>query len=215
MKAMKVMKAHKFARIGLSCLFLWASFLPVSESSAAILLEDGGRSIKAHSVVKTAENGFSLRRIRRVAVGVSAAGALGVAGAELELCFNPESGFVGGFGGGKGFQAFSLQYKRVLGGENFLPYVTAGVSRWYNVGKPSSVSEGTSPSILADRLLNESQKSSGSFEVSMVHPGFGVQVMQPSGPWAGTSVFFEAVMLLNIESFVAAPTGSLGLLYYF
>lgn len=182
---------------------------------AAILLEEGGKSVHRPISEKTASNGIEMRRIRRVGIGGAMVGPLGLGGANIELNFSPEASFVGGFGGGPGFQAFTMQYKRVLGGRSLLPYFMAGYSRWYGTGQSAVGRSTTTPTLLGEKLLNDSERSQKNFAVNLIYPGLGLQFLQLSGPWAGSSIFFEAVMLLDIEDFIAAPTGTIGYLYYF
>lgn len=204
-------------RVLLISLALLGALKP-TPSAGAILLEEGGKSVRRGELArysKTAPDGLSLRKIRRVGVGMTASGALGLAGAEIELNFTPETSFVGGFGGGPGYQSFTLQYKTILSGRNFLPYFAGGYSRWYSTRESTEFRGGSTPSVLAERFLSVSERANGRFAVNLIHPTLGVQVIQPSGPWVGTSVFFELIMLTEIENLDMVPTGSLGFMYYF
>jgi len=163
---------------------------------------------------KTATSGMDMRKIRRAAVGAQAAGALGMGGVLLELNFTPNWAFNGGFGGGEGFQAYMLQVKYVLTGDWLMPYATFGYANWASVGKSGPIQK-TKPAILAERLLNDDEKADGQFKKHILYPGFGLQFMQLDGDYAGFSMYAEMVMLLDVGNFVAAPTGALGVMYFF
>jgi len=164
--------------------------------------------------IKTAENGIELRKMRRMGVGAQAMGSLGVGGILLELALTQNWAFVGGFGGGEGFQAFELEAKYVLTGDWLMPYFALGYANWSSVGKSGPIQK-TKPAILAERLLNDDEKAEGQYRKHILFPAFGLQFMQLTGDYAGFSMFAELDMLLDVGNFVAAPTASLGLMYYF
>lgn len=193
-----------------SLVFVVFLFLSLT-ARAAILVEDGKRKETNTSMA----DGTELRKIRRVAVGVSTIGPLGVLGANLELNFTPQWAFMGGFGTGLSYQSFTLQVKRVLAGEYLMPYMAAGISRWYTVGEPKGPITKTQPAFLYDKFLNDTDKIEGQFSKVLLYPAFGLQYMQLSGDWSGMSLYAEVLLLLDIGSFEAAPTGTLGMLYYF
>ncbi len=162
-----------------------------------------------------AETGRELRKTRRVGVGFSAAGALGIGGIDLELNFTHDSGVVIGFGGAApGIQIFEVEYKGVLAGESLLPYFTFGFAHWGNYGPNNPITD-TNPSYLSEKLLSASQRSNGQVQENLIYPGFGLQFVQLSGPLAGHSLYIEADLLLDVGEFVAVPTASVGYLYYF
>lgn len=207
----------KFFVVFLGLLILTPAFVP-TVAHGRRLVEDSGDSDderpRVRKPFKEADNGRDLRTKRRVAVGLQAAGALGFGGALIELNFNPSWGFTAGFGGGEGFQAFNLQAKYVLAGEWLMPYMSFGYARWGSVGKSSRISK-TSPAILGDKLLSDDEKNAGEYQKNLLYPGLGLQFLQLKGDWAGSSVFAELTVLLDVGNFVAAPTGTLGFLYYF
>lgn len=207
----------KFLIIVLGLLILAPTILPQAAHGKR-LVEDG-RDVdeekpRNRKPFKEAESGRELRTKRRAAIGVQAAGALGFGGALIELNFNPSWGFTAGFGGGEGFQAFNLQAKYVLAGEWLMPYMSFGYARWASVGKSSKITK-TSPAILGEKLLNDDEKNAGEYQKNLLYPGLGLQFLQLKGEWAGSSVFAELTVLLDVGNFVAAPTGTLGFLYYF
>jgi len=163
---------------------------------------------------KEGENGADLRKLRRVGLGLQAAGALGLGGAILDLNFTPQWTFSGGFGGGEGFQALELQGKYVLAGDWLMPYMSFGYARWSSINKSTYIQK-TSPAILGEKLLSDSERTAGEYQKNLFYPGVGLQFSQLKGEWAGTSVYAEFLVLVDIGEFVAAPTGALGVLYYF
>jgi hypothetical protein len=69
--------------------------------------------------------------------------------------------------------------------------------------------------MLAEQFLSDQERKNGRFAVDLIHPAIGFQALESTGPWAGSSVYVELMALMAIEKFVAAPTASLGLMYYF
>jgi hypothetical protein len=183
--------------------------------AAKILIHDGQRREVSDGSSFTSADGISLRRERKVAVGVSVAGPLAVLGGNLELNFDPQWGIMGGFGTGFSYQTWTFQVKRVLAGEYLLPYLAGGIARWYTT-TPSNgrISDNVQPSYL-QRFLSDSEKESGQFSKILLYPAFGLQYMQLSGDYAGLSVYAEVCLLLNVGDMESAPTGTLGMLYYF
>jgi hypothetical protein len=196
------------------CLYIVIPFILLSiPTSAAILIEDG--KPKEVKTSRVANDGIEMRALRRVGIGLTGAGPLGVAGANLELNFTPRWGVGAGFGGGGLYQAYTFQVKKVLAGEWLLPYMSFGYARWYTARHPEGPIVDTNPEFLADRFLSDRQKSEGEFAVNLIYPSFGLQYMQLSGDYAGLSVFAEIVVLLEVEDFQAVPTGTVGMFYYF
>lgn len=164
--------------------------------------------------VKTAGDGLALRKLRRVAVGAQAGGSLGMGGALIELNFTPDFAFNGGYGGGEGFQSFLLQAKHVLAGDWIMPYLAFGYANWSSTGQSTRI-EKTRPGLLAGRLLSDDEKAEGQFRKHLLIPSFGLQFMQLDGEYAGFSIFLEGNVIFDIGGFVAAPTGAMGLMYFF
>ncbi len=168
---------------------------------------------KSQVPFKEAESGVEMRKIRRFGVGLQAAGSLGLGGAILDLNFTPNWSFGAGFGGGEGFQSFMFQGRYVLAGDWLMPYLAFGYTNWASTGK-GTITKST-PSYLADKILTGDERQSGQFQKNLFFPSFGLQFMQLHGDWAGFSLFGEISAMLDLTQFVAAPTGSLGVLYYF
>lgn len=163
---------------------------------------------------KVAPDTSTLRKIRRVGVSFGLAGLSGSFGLGLDLNFTPKNGFQTGFGVGNDFQTFHMQYKHYVSGDSFSPYIGAGFARWYTTGEPKRNFNKTSPSFLAEKFLNNEEKQ-GKFAENFLFPSAGIQFMQLKGEWAGTAIYGELAMLIDIDDLVAAPTGGLGMSYYF
>ncbi len=175
----------------------------------------GARFAKSStSYQKIAGTGLKMRELRKVGLGVQAGGALGSYGIGLELNFQPDFSTSVGFGMGSGYQAMNVQFKKYIGGQNFLPFITAGVSRWFTASRAERDFTSSSPEFLADKFLSESEKN-GRFSKNIIYPGFGVQYMHLKGPWAGSSVSAEILLLVSIDDFASAAVGSVGYTYYF
>ncbi|MCM2282143.1 MAG: hypothetical protein NDI61_09890 [Bdellovibrionaceae bacterium] len=162
-----------------------------------------------------ADNSRALRALRRVGIGLSGAGPLGAFGANVELNFTPDIGFLTGFGGGPGYQAYTFQLKRVFGEASLAPYLVGGYARWYSFGESGRPISDTTPGFLQTKFLSAKQKAEGRIDENLLYPGFGLQYLTLSGPYAGSSVFAELLLLTDIGDFVVAPTGTVGYMYYF
>lgn len=197
------------------CLALILFF--ASPVRAAILIEDPGKKPAAatRAPFKAADNGRSFRSVRRVGVGLSGSGPLGVAGVNVELNFTPDVGILTGFGGGSGYQAFTVQMKRILGGTSLLPYLAGGYARWYNFNEPGRPISDTTPGFLKSKFMSPKQIAEGRIRENLIYPAVGLQYVTLDGPYAGSTVFAEILMLIDIDDFVVAPTGTVGYLYYF
>lgn len=162
---------------------------------------------------KQADSGIGLRNIRRAGVSLVAAGDMGLAGAKLELNLTPQWSVSAGAGGSTAFSTYSFQVHRYLDGENFLPYTGIGIARWY--GDNGGPIQQTNPSLLLDTLMNDSDRRSGSVREFLITPKLGLQYLAPNGPYAGYGFFAEVLLLLDLQDLVMAPTGALGVSYYF
>lgn len=173
---------------------------------------DDGRVQDSRYAPKVARTGLGLRGLRRAGLSINAAGDLGLLGAKVELNLTPQWSVSGGFGGSQDFSAFAFQITRYMNGANFLPYTGLGIARWY--GNPGSIGS-SSPSVLEDTLLSASDKRDGKVRELLLTPKLGLQYLTSSGPYAGYGFYAEVMVLLDIQDFVMAPTGALGVSYYF
>lgn len=184
------------------------------QGEAAILVEENGVAVN-QSRVHVASDGLKFRSRRKVGVGVSGSGPWGILGTHLELNFASDISLQGGIGFGSGFQTFALQIRKFIPGKWFLPYIAGGVARWYTVGEGNGNMDTSTPGFLAKRFLNDKEKREGKFSEIMVFPSLGMQYVQLSGEWAGSTLHAEVNILIDVDDFVIGPTGSLGYTYFF
>ena len=164
---------------------------------------------------KMAEDGTEFRQKRRVAICSSIGGAAGIAGINLDLNLTDHTSLSILYGFGDPFQALGFSIKRFVSGESFLPYISAGYVVWSHERPKGKYREHTTPGILGNRFLNSTEKESGQFTENIIYPGLGLQYVQLSGPWAGTTMFLELQALIDVDDFQTAATGALGVSYYF
>jgi len=157
---------------------------------------------------------FDLRTRRRVGLGGMTSGATGLLGAFIELNLTPSESALIGFGGGPQYRAIHFQWKHIFGGQSFSPYAGIGYARWYNASGGEPI-KNTTPSSLESRFLNEREKQSGQFEVNLLTPNLGIQYNFLSGDYTGLGIFGEVALLTELSDLSPAPTGALGVLYYF
>lgn len=146
-------------------------------------------------------------------VGISTAGPTGLLGLNIELNFTPRTSFRTGFGLGNGYNTFHMEIRRMVSGTWFVPYMAAGLARWSGNGRNSMVD--VSPTFLSERFLSKQEAQSGRFTQNILYPGLGIQYFQLRGDYAGSSVYAEVLMMIDLDDFVAAPTGEVGYVYYF
>jgi hypothetical protein len=161
------------------------------------------------------DNLFELRNTRRVGVGASVLGATGLLGGLLELNLTPSDSFVGGFGGGQGYGAFNFQWKHILGGRQFSPYLGVGYAQWYNASGDEKKIGKTVPNELSSKFLTDEEKQSGKFQVSLLNPQVGLQYTVFSGPWTGVTFFGEINFLMRFSNPSPTPIAGFGSIYYF
>ena len=111
------------------------------------------------------------------------------------------------------FKTFHMQYKHYVSGDSFSPYIGAGFARWYTTESQREIS--TKPVLLFGRKFLIMRKNKVNSQKTFLFPSAGIQFMQLKGEWAGTAIYGELAMLIDIDDLVAAPTGGLGMSYYF
>lgn len=184
-------------------------------ASGAVLVEEGGVSVTSSSYSTISGDGLGFHRQRKVGFGIAGAGPWGVLGAHLELNFTSELSMQTGIGMGAGFQTFALQLRKFIPGKWFLPYMAAGVARWYTAGDGDGAINETTPGFLGNRFLNDKERRTGRFSEILLTPTLGIQYLQLSGEWAGSTLFAEFNLLIDVDDFVLGPTGSVGYSYFF
>lgn len=186
-----------------------------SSSSSEKLITPLSQRASIHDVESQSfDDAFALRAKRRVGVGMSTMGQLGMLGGMLELNFTPENAAILGFGGGPGYTAFDFGWKYLLGGQSFTPYVSLGYAGWHS-SSGGSISNST-PSALTSKFLSDSEMKSGKFDVGFLTPTAGLQYTQTSGEYLGWGGFIELTMMTKFTNGLGwAPLASLGGMYYF
>jgi hypothetical protein len=157
--------------------------------------------------------GTSIKGERRMGLSTTFAGAIGLAGLAIDLNLTERFSYSIGLGGARGFQSFNMNIRNYFSSNNFQTYFTAGYSRWYSSSGDKVTS--TSPPFMAKKFLSAKERASGNFSENIIYPGLGAQYISPSGEWKGFGFYFEALYLLDIEDFEAAPTAGLGATYLF
>ncbi|UYL10643.1 hypothetical protein B9G69_008650 [Bdellovibrio sp. SKB1291214] len=184
-----------------------------SISSKAISIEqDYSDSMRVERLGMTYSSTLNMRESRKVGVGMSVGGALGLVGIAGEFNFEDENGVVAGFGTGPGYNSIQFAWKHAFEGDYIAPYYTAGYSRWYNsMGNSGSWKE----SSILDRVLTDDEKKSGRFGTDFLNASLGLQYNQLSGDFAGVSCFAEVVAMYEVKRSQLIPSGTVGALYYF
>ncbi|MCB0421502.1 MAG: hypothetical protein KDD61_10935 [Bdellovibrionales bacterium] len=193
-------------------------FLPVA--SGAILVDTGKptkkfgtKSTTTRISSSSALDGLSLRQERRMGIGLATAGSVGILGLNMELNFVPELSLRTGFGIGNGYNTFHLEVRKMVSGTWFVPYLSGGFARWTGNGRTNM--EDVTPGFLAEKFLTQEEVVSGRFSQNMIYPALGIQYFQLKGDYKGSSIYAEVLMMIDLDDFVAAPTGEIGYVYYF
>ena len=152
----------------------------------------------------------------KVAVGMTAAGSYGLLGGVLAIHFHPQWNVDLGFGGGSHFQAYGFRIKKfLLLSSQLNPYIAGGFTRWHrNQTRPFN-SSNISPGFIADQFLEETERQQGIIDEKLLNAALGLQYTFLDGPWKNYGIFFELMFLLSIDDSDSAPTGSLGVNYFF
>jgi hypothetical protein len=184
-----------------------------SISSRAISIEqDYSESMRAERMGMTYPSTLKMREARKVGVGTSVGGQLGLVGINGEFNFEDENGVVAGFGTGPGYNSIQFAWKHAFDGDYIAPYYTAGYSRWYNsMGSSGSWKE----SSILDRVLTDEEKRTGRFGTDFLNASLGLQYNQLSGDFAGVSCFAEVVAMYEVKRAQLIPSGTFGGIYYF
>jgi len=158
---------------------------------------------------------YGMRADRRVGVGVEAAGQLGMFGVNAELNFALDDSALVGFGGGPQYSSFELGWRHVFNGRAIAPFVGGAFSRWYNNSSTGGSVSSSTPGFLAQNFLNDYERQTGKFALNLLIPSAGLQYNMLNGPYVGTSLYAEVMMLLNVSNLQDVVTGAFGAIYYF
>lgn len=201
----------------LQYLVVMAAFLAMPLSYATDQdLDESDFSSTTASVFKVDQNNnyqdnLALREARKMGLGLSAGGALGFYGLNIEINFEDTNGAVVGVGGGDGYSTVNMAWKHVFLGDTVAPYTTLGFAHWYDSGGGDAYKN----SSVLERVLTDNEKTSGNFAVDFISGAVGLQYTQLQGSLAGTSLYAEIVLLGDITHGTLVPTGTVGAGYYF
>lgn len=186
----------------------------VSVSQAERILIDESADSKSYFTANKWNSSKSVKSFKKMGLGTTFSGAMGLAGANLDLNFSKDFTFSLGLGISHHFHSFNMHIQQTLGGETFLPYVVAGYSRWTSMGQNGSI-DSTSPSLLGDKFLNSTEKRTGIFSKDLIYPGIGLEYLNNSGDWSGLAFFGELLLLVDVSELKIATTAGLGVKFYF
>lgn len=154
---------------------------------------------------------YELRQHRKMGVGGSVGGPLGLIGIFTELNLQKENSVVAGLGAGSGYNSVLLSWKRSLEGIFLSPYTQLGYSRWFSSGKSGEPSKST----ILSQVLDESQKADGKFGKDFIVGSLGLQYAQLQGETTGLSFFLQFDLMFAPENGLVLPNGTLGSVYFF
>ncbi len=149
-----------------------------------------------------------LRMEKRFGFGFSAAGPLSLLGIEFDFNVTPEVSIGGGMGTGLDYSTMMVKGRYFLLGKTVSPYIGVGLARWWSQGTNE---KNLSPSILQKKFLKPGSDLSDGFNVFLVYPVIGVQLMQPNG----LSVFAEVQYLIKLLTLANGAYAGLGMHWYF
>ncbi len=197
--------------------FLLASFSLFSISASAAATPEFPLTIReriepaAQIQESIFQNNYDLRHRRKMAVGGSIGGPLGVVGLLTELNLQKDNAVVAGIGGGSGYNSFLLAWKRSLEGNYLSPYTQLGYSRWFSSSKSGEPAKST----ILSQVLDNSQKENGKFGVDFIVGSLGLQYAQLQGETTGLSFFLQFDLMFAAENGLILPNGALGSVYFF
>jgi hypothetical protein len=172
-----------------------------------------GALSSAHAA--TTEGDFTstlkMRESRKVGIGASLGGQLGLMGINTEINFEDTNSAIAGIGKGPGYNSVQLAWKHAFDGDYIAPYTTVGYSRWFN----SSGGHDYSDSAILRRVLTASEKASGTFGTDFLNASVGLQYNQLSGELAGLSVYAEFMLMTEVKRGEILPNGVVGTTFFF
>lgn len=196
----------------MSYLILILVFFLSNSGYSQILVDETWGSNTRYSTKSLSEG--ALKSNKRIGIQGTLAGAAGLAGLNLDMNLTKSFAFSLGLGVSRGFQSYNMHIKRSLGEGDFIPYFVAGYSRWYS-GEGAGEVKRTSPPILANKFLSGRERATGVFTKDIIYPGFGLQYLLSEGDLQGLGFFAEALMLVDVNDFLAGGTGGIGTIFYF
>jgi hypothetical protein len=181
-------------------------------SKAISIEQDYAQSMREERFGTSYSSTLKMRESRKVGIGMSVGGQLGLAGINGEFNFEDENSVLAGFGTGPGYNSIQFAWKHSFEGDYIAPYFTAGYSRWYSSGGAHG---SVSNSGILDRVLTDEEKRTGKFGTDFLNGSFGLQYNQLSGDFAGIGCFAEVVAMYEVKRSQLIPSGTFGAIYYF
>ena len=161
--------------------------------------------------VETYQNNLDMRTSKKIGVGASVGGPLGVAGGFIELNLDKENSVTTGIGGGPGYNSFIASWKRTFEGTYVNPYINFGYSHWSGSAAYGSGSQ----SAILNQILTASEINEGKFGVNFMTASGGLQYNHLEGLMTGLSFFFQFDAMNTLKNDRLVLNGALGSIYYF
>lgn len=184
-----------------------------SDSTEIIPISSSKRRSKDDE--ETFSRSLDLRQRKRVAIGVQALGKFGIIGANLDLNLSAHNSAGGFVGSGQGFNTFGFSWRKYLEGDRLTPFFGFSLARWYNASEKNKEVSSSTPSYLANDLLNREEKTSGKYSLNMLAPNMGLQYFFLDGELKNSSITGELVLLKPIDRSANIVTASFGYNYSF
>ncbi|MEM7646019.1 MAG: hypothetical protein AAF203_03835 [Pseudomonadota bacterium] len=153
---------------------------------------------------------------RKMGIGVAMAGAYGLVGGVVGIHFHPQWSVDLGFGGGSHFQSYGFRVKKMLLLSSPLnPYIGLGFNRWHRSTTRPMNADSVSPGFVNGQFLSDEDRRTGNIDEKLIHGSLGIQYVFTEGEWEGYGFYLEALLLVSAVDRDSAPTGSIGLNYFF
>jgi len=149
-----------------------------------------------------------LKLKKRFGIGISGGGPLSVIGIEADVNLSEELSLSAGLGTGIDYSTLMIKARYFLLGEWVSPYIGGGFAKWWTDGTKE---KNVGPSVLANRFLEPGTDPSKGFNVFLIYPSVGVQLMNASG----LSFFAEVQYLFRLFSFANGTYAGMGIHWYF
>lgn len=155
---------------------------------------------------------YHLKKHKKFGIGLAMGGANGVLGLESQFNLDPGLALVLGMGTGPSYGTFNVQAKYSFESLYLSPYVKGGYSKWFNSG--SAKSTATSSDILR-QIYSDKDLKAGKFDANFVVASVGAEYNQLEGELAGVNFFGEMTLLTEMQKVKVAPSGAVGITYFY
>lgn len=155
---------------------------------------------------------YHLKQNKKFGVGLAMGGVNGVLGIESEFNLDPSLALVLGMGTGPSYGTFNFQGKYSFEAMYLSPYVKAGYSKWFNSGAVRSTA--TDSDILR-QIYSDKELKAGKFDANFVVASIGAEYNQLEGELSGVNFFGEMTLMAELQKVKVAPSGSVGVIYFY